>query len=853
MSATTTATTASAVPSPGPTASGAAASGASPGAAFAVRVRLGDGRADVSLEPVDPVRDAALVQGWLAHPRSAFWQLGHLDVDGVRDYLAAVRADPHQDAWLGRVDGAPAFLVETYDPARVTLADVPAAAALLEPGDVGMHLLVAPPAGPPRGGFTSAVMGAVVRFCLDPAGRGARRVVVEPDVRNAAIAAKNAAAGFRVLREVDLPGKTAHLAVATRADLDASPLGDGVDLAPHLRPDLAERSHRHLVAKTIAELTHERLLAPRAEVWPVEANGRGQYVLPVADGAVEYRFRARRYALEHWVLDEASIRRTVRDGRPTQDRPDRPDRPNLPDDAGDPAGAGRADAPRELPVDALDLVVELQPDLRIPDDLLATYLEEVSSTLASATAKLERYERTGGPSATDLLGASFQEVEAAMTEGHPGFVANNGRIGFGLAEYRAYAPENGGRVRLLWLAARRAHTHLALGAGLDEETHYGAELTPDERAAFAERLAERGLDPADYLYLPVHPWQWEHRVPITFAADVARGDLVPLGPGADEYQPQQSIRTLFNLTRPGRHYVKVALAIQNMGFLRGLSPAYMRDTPAINDWVADLVAADPELGGRGFTVLRELASIGYTGDVYHRTATPSPHRKMLAALWRESPVPRTAPGERLATMAALLHRDPDGAAHATALVRASGLDPADWVRAYLDAYLRPLAHALLAHDLAFMPHGENLILVLRDHVVVRAVMKDVGEEIAVLGDAPLPPGVERVRAVVDDEEKALAIFTDVFDGVLRHLAAILAGDGVLSEDRFWRLVAECLDAHRADHPDLRGGVDLRAPRFAHSCLNRLQLRNTLQMVDLADQSASLLYAGTLANPAAREG
>jgi len=801
-----------------------------PDPVFAVRVRLGAGRADVSFDAVDPARDAGLVQGWLAHPRSAFWQLGHLDVDGVRGYLAEVTADPHQDAWLGRVDGVPAFLVETYDPARVTLADVPAAVAHLEPGDVGMHLLVAPPAGPARSGFTSAVMGAVVRFCLDRAGRGARRVVVEPDVRNVAIAAKNAAAGFRVLGELELPGKTAHLAVATRADLDASPLGDGVDLVPHLRADLAERAHRHLVAKAIAELTHERLLAPRAEVWPVETNGPGQYVLPVAGGAVEYRFVARRYALEHWVLDEASIRRT----------------------AVAPGPSGQAGAPRDLPVDALDLVVELQPDLNIPDDLLATYLEEVSSTLASATAKLERYERTGGPSAVELLDASFQDVEAAMTEGHPGFVANNGRIGFGLSEYRAYAPENGGRVRLVWLAARREHTHLALGAGLDEASHYAGELTADERAAFADRLAARGLDPADYLYLPVHPWQWEHRVPITFAADVARGDLVPLGQGADEYQPQQSIRTLFNRTRPGRHYVKVALAIQNMGFLRGLSPAYMRDTPAINDWVADLVAADPELGGRGFTVLRELASVGYTGDVYHRTATPSPHRKMLAALWRESPVPRTAPGERLATMASLLHRDADGAAHATALVRACGLDPADWVRAYLDAYLRPLAHALLAHDLAFMPHGENLILVLRDHVVVRAVMKDVGEEIAVLGDAPLPSGVERVRAVVDDEEKALAIFTDVYDGVLRHLAAILAGDGVLPEDRFWRLVAECLDAHRADHPDLRSGVDLRAPRFAHSCLNRLQLRNTLQMVDLADQSASLLYAGTLANPAARD-
>ena len=32
---------------------------------------------------------------------------------------------------------------------------------------------------------------------------------------------------------------------------------------------------------------------------------------------------------------------------------------------------------------------------------------------------------------------------------------------------------------------------------------------------------------------------------------------------------------------------------------------------------------------------------------------------------------------------------------------------------YLDAYLAPLLHCFYAHDLAFMPHGENVILVLR--------------------------------------------------------------------------------------------------------------------------------------------
>jgi siderophore synthetase component len=790
---------------------------------FTTTTRLGE----VTLEPVEPARDAELVQAWLAHPSASYWQMGDLHVDAVREYLAGVQARPHEAAWLGRLDGEPVFLTETYDPAQVVLDGVHDA----QPGDLGMHLLVAPPTTP-RHGLTDAVMTAVMRFCLS--GRGAARVVVEPDVGNRKIAAKNAAAGFRVLREVDLGrgehAKRAALSVATRADFAASALGEGVELAPHLTAGHMEHAHRHLAAKALAELAHERLFQPEPET------GVAPDAYRLALDGVTYRFTARRYALEHWVIDPASIRRTA--------------------DAGP-----RGDV--VLPVDALELIAELQPLLQVPDAMLATYLEELSSTLAGAAAKRERELDGGTPSVSGLLEAaraasgtpavadSFQQVEAAMSEGHPSFVANNGRIGFSLPDYRAYAPERGARMRVLWLAARREHSHLALAADRCEQDHYGAELSDAERAAFADRLAARGLDPADYLYLPVHPWQWEHRVAITFAADVARGDLVPLGPGSDEYQPQQSIRTMFNRTRPERHYVKVALAIQNMGFLRGLSPAYMRATPRINDWVADLVTSDETLRGTGFGVLREVASVGYTGDVYHRTPQPNPHRKMLAALWRESPVPRLGDGERLVTMASLLHRDAGGASFATGLVRESGIAPEQWLRAYLDAYLYPLVHCLLTYELAFMPHGENLILVLRDGVVRRAIMKDIGEEVAMLGERPLPDGVERIRAVVDDEEKALSIFTDVFDGVLRHLSGILAEDGVLREERFWALVAETIDRHAAEHPDLRSGVDLRAARFAHSCLNRLQLRNTLQMVDLTNQSESLIYAGTLPNPAGR--
>ena len=750
----------------------------------------------IALEPLDVARDLDLLHAWVTHPRSAYWMMQGASRDDVRAEYEAIVADPHHDAWLGRVDGRPAFLAETYLPAHSPLAGLPELAA----GDLGMHLLVAPPAGRPEPGFTTAVFTAVMEHCFaDPS---VRRVVVEPDVRNDAIRAKNVAAGFVELREIALPDKTAMLSVCSREAFRAA-----TDAA-HLTPALMERAQRHLVAKALGEFAHERLIvpAPHRDRWQVEA------------GPSTYTFAARRHLLEHWVVDPGSIER-VRDGVPAA-------------------------------VDAQELVAELAPALGIPPSLLPTYLEEIAATLAAGAWKL-RHRRV--PVAR-LVDGGYQEIEAAMTEGHPAFVANNGRIGFGLDDYRAYAPEAGRPVRLHWVAARRALSRLSLAADVTEEALYDGELTPSARERFARRLKALGLDPADYLYLPVHPWQWQHKLAVTFAPDVARHDLVHLGEGDDEHRAQQSIRTFFNDSRPERHYVKTALAIQNMGFVRGLSPAYMAATPAINDWVASVVEEDDELRACGFGVLRELAAVGYTGDAFHRTAEPSPYRKMVAALWRESPVPRGSEDEQLTTMAALLHRDADGDALITAWIKASPVDAGAWVRAYLRAYLRPLAHCLLAYDLAFMPHGENLLLRLRDHVPVGAFMKDIGEEVAVMGDLPLPAEVERIRGAFPDDVKALAVHTDVFDGVLRFVAAILDDDGMLPETEFWALVREALEEHAAEHPELAGAAaryDLLRPEFRHSCLNRLQLRNTLQMVDLADQAESLIFAGTLRNPAAR--
>jgi siderophore synthetase component len=353
--------------------------------------------------------------------------------------------------------------------------------------------------------------------------------------------------------------------------------------------------------------------------------------------------------------------------------------------------------------------------------------------------------------------------------------------------------------------------------------------------------------------LPVHPWQWENRIAVTYAADLARHDLVYLGPSADQYQPQQSIRTLANVTRPDRHYVKTAMSVLNMGFLRGLSEAYMRATPAINDWLADLVSRDSELRCVRFGILREVAAVGYRAGASALAAPAgSPYRTMLAALWRESAVPRLAPGERLMTMAALLHVDADGSSLAAELVARSGLDPADWVNRYLRAYLVPVVHLLYGHDVALMPHGENVILVLRDNAVDRVILKDVGEEVIVVStERQLPAAIRRIQFDVPAQLRVLSVLTDVVDSFLRFLGARLDASGILREQRFWAIAADLLRDYQRRHPEAAGAIEqLFAPEFDRSCLNRLQLRKNTEMVDLDDPAYSLCLVGTLVNPLA---
>ncbi|MGN9809227.1 GNAT family N-acetyltransferase [Micromonospora sp. BQ11] len=184
-----------------------------------VFTRVDDRLGEFALRTLDPDADAPLLHAWVTHPKAAFWLMQDADLARVADEYRRIAAHPHHDAHLGLWRGTPAFLAERYDPAHVDLVGLHDATQ----GDVGMHFLCAPTDTPVHG-FTRAVITTVLDWIFaDPA---VRRVVVEPDVRNTAVHALNAAVGFTVVRPIRKPEKDALLSICTREQFRTATRGD---------------------------------------------------------------------------------------------------------------------------------------------------------------------------------------------------------------------------------------------------------------------------------------------------------------------------------------------------------------------------------------------------------------------------------------------------------------------------------------------------------------------------------------------------------------------------------------------------------------------------------------------------
>jgi siderophore synthetase component len=574
---------------------------------------------------------------------------------------------------------------------------------------------------------------------------------------------------------------------------DATWLGAGLDRARW------ERANRELIAKILTEFVFEEIIAPDQTDLPDLPDGTsGRVALTLhLPGDLDLDGIGRRRALGHLRVDPASLRWSV----------------------------GGADAP--LP-DVAELVAIAAPALRIDPSTAANAIVELASTLAADVAQLAH-----GRPIDELLDVDPLLLEGEM-RAHPWIVANKGRLGFGADDLARYSPEAQAPFGVVWLAVAPSAAVVATADGHSHHDLVRAQVGDDFWAELRARAAAGGLDPDTAAYVPVHPWQWDHRVAILHAGDLARGTIVHLGTGRARYLPQQSIRTIVDVDHPECCSLKLALSILNTSVYRGIPPERAAAAPALTDWLRALVAGDAFLAETGLVLLGEIGA----ASVAHRPLAALPdvpyqHTEMLGAIWREPVASHLAPGERAITMAALLHRDPAGVSFVDRLIERSGVGTAAWVEQLHRITLPPLFHVLYKYGIAFSPHAQNCLVVLRDDVPVRLVVKDFVDDCMISGEAlpELASIPSSVREALGDGIEGLILVQWIQGGLLvcvhRYLSEILDDTRGFGEDEFWASAVAVVREYQDRFADELGGryevFDLDAPAFVKLCLNRVRL------------------------------
>jgi siderophore synthetase component len=576
--------------------------------------------------------------------------------------------------------------------------------------------------------------------------------------------------------------------------------------------------NNRLLAKSIAELMHEQVAQPA--IIAEDEDGRTHFLLSADEASVYYTFTGYKRQLDYWHIEPNSIQRHSNDvTKPATDAP--------------------------------QFFIELQTTFGITSFTLAHYVEELLHTLYADAFMHAR----GRLKAHELAVADYQTVEHQM-DGHPWVIVNKSRLGFNAEDHRQYAPEADQPVHLYWIAAHKSRAAFRSLDHIEESSFFNGELSAETIDSFEKALTAHGVHAADYTFIPVHPWQWNNRLLVQYAGDIAEKLLIPLGMGDDSYSPQQSIRTFYNTSNPHKHYVKTAISILSTGNIRGLSPKQMAIAPRVTNWVMNMLQQDAYLQNLGLVLLGEVATVSYTHPYYHAIVDPPyQYKEFLGVLWRESAEKYLQPGERIITMASLLYVDDEGNSLVGELAKRSGLTIAAWLQAYLQVYLKPLLQIYYQHSLCVTPHGENIILVLKDDVPVRIIIKDFVDDIVLTEEAKEKLPKELAEGMIASSNKnnvPLFILLGVFDAFFRYLGNVLHTYASYDENEFWQQVYDVIVEYQSAHPALAHKFEkynLFTPEFKRFYINSVRL-----LSNAYDEKTSFAIprkGGTLQNPLAR--
>lgn len=553
--------------------------------------------------------------------------------------------------------------------------------------------------------------------------------------------------------------------------------------------DLWCLANQQLIARSLSELIYEQeLVATRVGAcYQVTLNQQN------------YQFSAKHSPWDHITIEPASLTRN---------------------------GDAFADAPQ--------FCLDLKKTLSIDELVLGNWLEDVQNTLFN---EFQRLEKLSPYQASELLQLDEPTLQGLL-DAHPKIIANRGRLGWGASDNQQFSPESLNQFQLEYIAAH--HSILTTGhqGTLNNRQLMCSMMSEKEYDALLEQLSKRLLNTPyssqDFTFIPCHPWQYQHKIRTQFQWAIQQGLLIPVGQTGDFYQPQQSIRTLSNRTRPEQYDIKLAITILNTSCYRGVPEKFIAAGYQISQWLNHLTHNDPLFQERSLRILTEPAGY-YVSHRYQNQLTGSPYRyhEMLGCIWRDSAeATKTNASERHMLLSALLQKDVQGHAIVSALIESSELSAAQWLQQLFKVMAVPLYHLLVKYGVGVIAHGQNVVIYFDQSTPCAIAIKDFHGDLRLL-DAELPEQealsteAQSLLNKLPKEHLVHDLLTGHFISVYRFLAPLIAGQTEITEEYFYCLLAEQIwnyQQSQSQYADRFEWFNLFRPKVERICLNNVRFK-----------------------------
>ncbi|MCU5379364.1 siderophore biosynthesis protein [Bacillus cereus] len=460
---------------------------------------------------------------------------------------------------------------------------------------------------------------------------------------------------------------------------------------------------------------------------------------------------------------------------------------------------------------------------------LDSFIHELEQTIFKDT--IAQYERNNKVKYTQK---SYDDFESHLIDGHPYHPSYKARIGFQYRDNFQYGYEFMRPVKIIWIAAHKKYA----AVGFENEVIYDnilkGEIGEHKLEAYMERIHSAGCDPKQYVFIPVHPWQWENFIIPNYADHIQDKNIIYLGKSADDYCAQQSMRTLRNVTNPKRPYVKLSLNILNTSTLRILKPYSVASAPAISNWLNDVVSDDPYLRDESqIILLKEFSSVTY--DTNKNAVYGS-----LGCIWRESVHNHLNEQEDAVPFNGLYAKEKDGTPVIDAWLNKYGIE--NWLRLLIQKAIIPVVHLVVEHGIALESHGQNMILVHKEGLPVRIALKDFHEGLEFYRPFlkemnKCPDFIKMHKTYADGKmndffemDRIECLQEMVLDALflfnVGELAFVLADKYDWREESFWIIVVEEIENHFRKYPHLKDrfeSIQLYTPTFYAEQLTKRRL------------------------------